>query len=47
MDISNSFGHPYLSPVTQVIEITSEGLLCASGDPSEQTESLDEILGQW
>lgn len=47
MDIGNSFGHPYFSPVTQVIEITSEGLICASGDQSEQTEPLDEILGQW
>lgn len=47
MEINTSFGHLYLSPVTQVIEITSEGLLCASGDPSEQTEPLDEILRQW
>ena len=37
----------YLSPTIRIIEIDSEGVLCASGDPAEMTESLDEILGEW
>jgi len=37
----------YLSPWMSVVEIHPEGILCDSGDPSEQTEPLDEILGQW
>lgn len=45
MDISNSFGHPYLSPATQIIEIDTEGILCASGDTP--TETLGENLGSW
>lgn len=37
----------YQSPAVRIIEIDSEGVLCASGDPAEMTESLDEILGEW
>ena len=37
----------YQSPAVRILEIDSEGVLCASGDPSEMTESLDEILGEW
>ena len=36
MDIIKSFGQSYLSPVTQIVEIDPEGILCASGDePSD------------
>lgn len=45
MNISKSFGQSYLSPATQIIEIDTEGILCASGD--ESTESLGENLGTW
>ncbi len=47
MEINTSFGLFYQSPYVRIIELTAEGILCASGDPSEQTEPLDEILGQW
>ena len=45
MDISKSFGQSYLSPATQIIEIDTEGILCASGDTP--TETLGENLGSW
>lgn len=37
----------YQSPAVRILEIDSEGVLCASGDPAEMTESLGEILGEW
>ena len=45
MDNSKSFGQSYLSPATQIIEIDTEGILCASGDTP--TETLGENLGSW
>ena len=35
----------YQSPATDVIDITPEGVLCASGDSG--TEELGENLGSW
>lgn len=35
----------YQSPATYVIDITPEGVLCASGD--EGTEELGENFGNW
>lgn len=37
----------YLSPVAEILELYTEGVLCTSGDSDEPTEPLDEILGQW
>ena len=45
MDISKSSGLIYLSPAIRIIEIDTEGVLCASGDG--QTETLGENLGSW
>ena len=45
MDISKSFGQSYLSPVTQIVEIDPEGILCTSGD--EPLETLGENVGSW
>lgn len=45
MEINTSFGLFYQSPYVRIIELTAEGILCASGD--ESTESLGENLGTW
>jgi hypothetical protein len=45
MDISKSSGLIYLSPAIRIIEVDTEGVLCASGDG--QTETLGENLGSW
>ena len=45
MDVSKSSGLIYLSPAIRIIEIDTEGVLCASGDG--QTETLGENLGSW
>ncbi len=45
MEINTSFGRFYQSPYVRIIELTAEGILCASGD--ESTESLGENLGTW
>ena len=37
----------YLGPMAEIVEAYPEGILCASGESAEQTESLDELLGQW
>ena len=45
MEINTSFGLFYQSPYVRIIELTAEGILCASGD--ESTESLGENSGDW
>ena len=47
MNITKLSEHLYQSPAVRILEIDSEGILCASSDPAEMTESLDEILGEW